>query len=221
MWIAGAEPNTATAFKKGRQLVRHLIKTKKVTQDDINDMAKSKLYGIVDGGFCDNTGIINAVAAGSKELYVFLDESSKKNTEFDDDNGLLNLFTGGNTKGKHSQCFFPIFATTKNEAETKVNNFKTLDIPATATELTEVRVGTIESKTIDNPTVGISKDIDVTLHIIMAAAPVSIGYAESFNNYATIVGDLSDTFQLDSNSDIVKNILGSLMDGDNTFPTLD
>jgi hypothetical protein len=103
------------------------------------------------------------------------------------------------------------------ESEVK-KNFKKLKYPETANHIADFRVGTIKTKTIANPIAGIAEGIHITLRVFMVGSSLSIGYGENFNDYASLVGQISEALQHEDNKEIVNHMLGSLMNGSATFP---
>jgi hypothetical protein len=220
MWLAANKP-AAEAFGAARGMVADLRKTQAISKDKLDSIAQAGVYGFIDGGYTDNTGIINAVAAGATELYVWLDTGPSNL------GGLLNLFQGGTPIAPRTPLsefvgdsfFFQIFSKPMADAKREVEKFKKLDYPeSTNNHIADLRVGTIKTTTVANPIAGIEKDIHVTLRVFIVGSSLSIGYGENFNDYASLVGQISGALQLESNKEIVNDMLGSLMNGSATFP---
>lgn len=227
MWLAANEPAT-TAFQKAEDMLRNLRAGNKISENSVKNIASAGVHSIIDGGFTDNTGIINAVAAGSTELHVWL------NTNLGEDgapqvNGVLNLFEGGKS-GKPSRLagdmlFFQIFSTDTDDAKAQIDQFQKLDhqldnVNPEDDTIVDFRAGTIETTTVDNPVVGIQGGIKVTLKIFIVTSSLTIGYLEDFNNYATLVGQIVGTLEKESNKEVVVDMLGSMVRGEGALGSM-
>ena len=220
MWISG-DALTSNAFKDARETITKIRADKKVTQGVVDELAKKKIFGIIDGGFWDNTGIINAVAAGSTEIYLF------------SDNWVPNLRNPFSQKEKHPSLA-PLFQPPTDEAhaltqhqifkeqdvpiDTQIANLKDLNLPSGTKKVQHLKVGTITAQTIDNPMVGINGGTEVKIHVLYVASHESIGTYIDFNDYGGLVGELCGILSDASNKDTVQGMLNSLVHGDNTFP---
>ena len=103
----------------------------------------------------------------------------------------------------------------------KINDFEVLHNPNTSSlkKVEELKVGTVEARTIDNPMVGITAGTDVKIHVLSVASPFSIGLFIDFNRYAELVGEIVEILTHEKNSESVKGMLNSLVVGlENSFP---
>ena len=185
-------------------------------------MAAHKLYGIADGGFTDNTGVINALANNATELYVFLDAQVDKHGKYSVD-GFLNLFKNGKTSSDNgitgTSYYYQVFEMDIQTAKKAVDNeFKNLALPNRANQTSNFKVGTIQTTTMTNKITGVSGGQNVNVNVFIVAAKTSIGQLEDFNCYSTLVGEVIETMCLPANKDTMSSITGSLMDGSDNFP---
>ena len=220
--FVAANYTTAKAFPKGLGLVDKFRNSKKFDASAVDQMAADKLYGIADGGFTDNTGVVNALANNATELYVFLDRHVDKDDNYGV-NGLLNLFKNGNKtydagiKGK--AYYYQVFDMDITRAKQIVDDeFEALELPNQPQEIRNFKVGTIRTTTVTNKITGVRGGQNVNVNVFIVGARTSIGQLEDFNNYSTLVGEVIETMCLPANKDTMSSITGSLMDGSGNFP---
>ena len=218
-----ANSKTSQAFSDGLELVdkfRNSNSEQVVDQSAVDQMAAVRLYGIADGGFTDNTGVVNALANNATELYVVLDQQVKDGKYSVD--GFLNLFkngqktSGGGITG--TTYYNQVFEMDIKSAQKTVDNeFKVLALPNQPQEISDFKVGTIQTTTMTNKITGVRGGQHVNVNVFIVAAKTSIGQLEDFNNYSTLVGEVIETMCLPANKDTMSSITGSLMDGSSNF----
>jgi len=209
-WISTA-PN-GQAFEVANTLIKQLEYNEShrvfgISNKSVDDFAKAAVHGVIDGGYSDNTGIANAVAAGAGEVVVFVNNNATGVASLPD---VMGLFKGG---GCPMSCEFtpkalyPVFESpTAAELQTQINNFHNLDL-AGSKFLKFISVGTVTATTTDNSYFGIQGSQHVTLHIINVGGALSIGYFENFANYATFTQEIVSVLLAKKNADFVSKTI--------------
>jgi len=173
----------------------------------VDEFAKAAVHGVIDGGYSDNTGIANAVAAGADEVVVVVNSAATGLTSLPD---VMGLFAGG---GCPMGCEFtpkalyPVFESpTASELQTQINNFHNMDL-ANSKLLKFISVGTVTATTADNSYFGVSRSRQITIHIINVGGALSIGYFENFANYATFTQEIVTVLLAKKNADFVSKTI--------------
>merc|ERR1719231_1421026 len=94
-WISTAP--YGKAFEVANTLVKQLEYNEShrligIANKSVDDFAKAAVHGVIDGGYSDNTGIANAVAAGAEEVVVFVNNNATGIASLPD---VMGLFAGG------------------------------------------------------------------------------------------------------------------------------
>jgi len=172
--------------------------------ENFDDFADRSVLTVVDGAYTENTGVAWAVAAGASEVVAFAGPD-----------GLVELFAGGSEKfGVCPGCalYFQIFETSADDAAAQFEAFESLALPSDSFQfLTGIKLGTIRTKTLDNQWFGISSGSDVTLHVLdVESEKLRIGGSftfNSFDDYATLVGEIMITMTAPGNVEKVQKAL--------------
>jgi hypothetical protein len=206
-WISTA-PN-GQAFEAANTLVKQLDYNEShrvigISNKSVDDFAKAAVHGVVDGGYSDNTGIANAVAAGADEVVVLVNSNAAGIASMQYVNV---LFAGGSVPPQVPKALFPVFERpTAAELQAQINNFHKLDL-AGSKLLKFISVGTVTATTTDNIYFGIQGSRKVTIHIINVGGALSIGYFQNFANYATFTQEIVSVMLAKENADFVSTTI--------------
>jgi len=202
-WVSSAPGGRA--FKEADELVGDLRGAGGVSQEAIERLASAVVRGVIDGGFCDGTGIAEAVAAGADEVVVLLNSNATNDPTYVD-----ILFEGGPkpiTPGKPAELF-PIFEAPSSSAIRQAfEGFHRLRPSKSAKFLKVLAVGTIQATTAQNRFWGIDRGRKITLHIINIGSHLRIGLFEDFNNYNILTQEVATTVMELSNIIFVEKVL--------------
>lgn len=215
-WISTA-PN-GKSFEVANDLVKQLEYNEShrwigIPNKSVDAFAKAAVHGVIDGGYSDNTGIANAVAAGAEEVVVFVNNKATGIATLPD---VMGLFAGGECPRRCEftpKALFPVFESpTAAQLQSQINNFHNLDL-AGSKFLKFISVGTVTATTADNSYFGIQGSRKVTLHIINVGAALSIGYFENFANYATFTQEIVSVMLAKQNAEFVSTTIMPLFLG--------
>ena len=123
-------------FDEGQKLFEGVSKHN--TKETLKEAASASLVSLVDGGYVDNTGIANAIAAGKRSIVVFLQNPEE----------LVELFSGGDQDDGDELLdiiYFSIFQEGIDEAKNNISSFLSLALPSYVTVLKGLRVGTLQA----------------------------------------------------------------------------
>jgi hypothetical protein len=223
-WIASAPDGKA--FEVANTLIKQLEYNEShrligIANASVDEFAKAAVHGVIDGGYSDNTGIANAVAAGAIDVVVIVNNNATGFADVD----ILALFPGGGCQMScqlSPEVLYPVFESpTSAEVRSQMNNFQSLDV-ADSQFLKFMSVGTVTATTTDNSYFGVQGSQTVTLHIINVGAALSIGYFEAFANYATFAQEIVAAILAKKNSEFVsKRIMPLFLGSDEKSPVQD
>jgi len=216
-----------------------IYRSKRVTQKSFDGLVSNAVLCTIDGGFTDETGIANAVAAGATELVVI-----QNMTEDEEPSRIFELF--GNTDRSHCECKprfiagrdaamdsaglpgsaseksgvmkFPIFAESEEAAREQWESISasgSLSIPdGSDSQLIGMVVGTMTATTANQKYFGISSnDTQIRMHIVLVNTKLNSGSIVDFHDYSTLAQEIVSTLQSDANRTLVeKTVLPFFLD---------
>jgi hypothetical protein len=215
-WVSTA-PN-GDAFSVANTLIKQLEYNEShrligISNKAVDAFAKAAVHGVIDGGYSDNTGIANAVAAGANEVVVFINSNSTGATSLPD---VMGLFAGGACPMGCTftpKALYPVFQSpTAAELKEQIKGFHNLDL-AGSKLLKFISVGTVTATTADNQYFGIQGSRPITVHIVNVGGALSIGYFENFANYATFTQEIVSVILAKVNDEFVSQTLMPLFLG--------
>ena len=204
-WIASAAGG-GRAFALARKLVGDL-RTTGVSDLTVGALASAGVHGVIDGGYTDNSGIANAVAAGAGTVTAVTNSNATA--------ALSYLFKDGPHGSEPYQdlaSLFPVFASpTAAVAGAAFGQFARLKLPPGSRYLTEVAFGTLPVVTATNVAWGLTAGRRVTLHVISVSSSLSIGEFEAFTHYDALVQELALALVAGENAQAVESTLLPMM----------
>jgi hypothetical protein len=172
---------------------------------NFKDFASNSVVALVDGGYTDNTGVAWAVSAGSTEVVALINGFSSMGPLFAD---------GPKESGICPACtlYFNVFAETMDDAQAQYTAFDNLTLASDDFEyVTAIKLGTIETTTVDCKWFGIKAGTRVTVHMLsVETQDLNIGGSFTFNNfydYATFVQEIVTTLASADNAPVVQDAL--------------
>ena len=217
-WVAaGADADSGPSpFDVASRLVASV--KKRVRPASVDALAAAAVHGVIDGGYTDNSGVANAVAAGATEVVVLLNSNASTS--------LSHLFSGrevppagnamsGNGEPYQPPSLYPVFsAPSATDASVRFRSFARLHLPAASTTyLQEVAVGSLRAVTAANGAWGLSAGRAVTLHVISVSSSLNIGEFENFLHYDALVEEIATAIVAAENEQLVTDILLPMMLG--------
>ena len=202
-WISNA-PN-GQAFAAAEVAVAALKAD--VSQANVEALATAGVHGVVDGGYTDNSGVANAIAAGAEEIVALVNNDAAS--------ALSYLFAGGPAGGKPYQpaSLFPVFSSpSASEAATAFHAFRRLEVPTSSLYLKEMAVGTLTAVTAPNKAWGLSPRT-VTLHIVSVSSSLNIGEFENLAHYDALAQEIAQAIVAKPNAPLVASTLLPMMLG--------
>lgn len=192
---------------QGSRLVGGFKEVGAINQTSIQELATLKLHGLIDGGYTDDTGLANVVAAGATEVLVLLDSDSSV-----DSSSMEMLFQDGPAPTTPGSTSSPAFQESASYVRDAFQGFHRLDVNGTQF-LTVVAVGTIVGTTTDNKQFGITAGTSVTIHVMQLCGDVTIGFFENVDNYNTYAQDIIQTLSSEANAAYVKSTILPMFTG--------
>jgi len=209
-WISSAPEGRA--FHEADELIATVKKGQESLPFALNGLANGAVRGVIDGGFCEGTGIAEAVATGADEVVVILNSNASNNPYF-----VQLLFPGGLDHANESPAnafskpaaLFPVFTAPSAAAVRKAfaDDFHLLRVTPRAKFLHALAVGTLHVRTAENRFWGIEANRNVTLHIVNIASQLKIGLLEDFNHYNVLVQEVLSTLMNGWNRRFVESVL--------------
>ena len=203
-WISAAAGGKA--FAVASELVESL-KTR-VDQDAVSALATAAVHGVIDGGYTDNTGVANAVAAGADEVTVLVNSNASASLSY--------LFEGGPSGGVPYQpaSLYPVFCSPSAvSAKAAFRTFARLKVPLASIYLTEIAVGSLTAVTASNAAWGLVAGRQIRLNVISVSSSLDIGEFENFMHYDALVQEVALAIVAKDNEQLVAETLLPMMLG--------
>lgn len=201
--------NTAggASFGTAIELVQRLKDFGGVSQDSMNALAAAKVHGLIDGGYTDDTGLANVVAAGANEVVLLLDSSSSTSSFH-----IELLCKDGPPPAMPDALHSAIFETPASTVNMSWPSLQTLALQNTQF-LKNVAFGSFNLTTADNSLYGVSAGRPITIHVVQISGDVTIGVLEDIDNYNTYVQEIIQTLVAAENAELVKGTLLPMFTG--------
>lgn len=199
--VWGSNAQNGDAFAKGRELYDRIKDAPEgPSLIDLDDIASQMLHPIVDGGFVDNTGVLNAVAAGATEVVVFLNDGVKNDftTMFQGSNKTVNqVLTGYDDTCPFCLILFKIFAEDHHDVLRQVEtDFWNL---TTTAKKTAFQIGTVSATTVDNLYWNVEAGRKVTLRVVTTfQKDLGMG-GYDYSAFGNMAQELAEALQLQEN----------------------
>eukprot|EP00928_Gymnodinium_smaydae_P013155 TRINITY_DN14802_c0_g1_i1.p1 TRINITY_DN14802_c0_g1~~TRINITY_DN14802_c0_g1_i1.p1 ORF type:complete len:265 (-),score=24.90 TRINITY_DN14802_c0_g1_i1:98-892(-) len=191
-------------------------------------MKSGTLLGSIDGGMCDNTGIVHAVAVGATEVVVVeaLNDRAAGKLSIQASTMLFSLFANPDKTESalgrlyadvpYSNEKFCIFEEQACDIEAQYNTLPTLkplrDKPWTT--LVQLRVGSLQATTVSEQYFNIKAGRRVIVHVIGIEANVTIAALNDLTSYGTLLQEIVEAFVAPENEEIVRSqVLGPMILG--------
>jgi hypothetical protein len=188
--------NTAhsESLYQGSRLVGGFTQPDAINHTSVDDLATLKLHGLIDGGYTDDTGLANVVAAGATEVLVLLDSNSSISST-----SMELLFQDGPAPTTPGSSSSPVFQESASYVRDAWQGFHKLDVTGTQF-LTAVAVGTLSATTTDNKQFGTTAGTSVTINVMQLCGEVTIGFFENVDNYNTYAQEVIQTLSSEANA---------------------
>lgn len=216
-WVSNALDGSS--FAQGAKLVSKLKTMNGVTGINhwsIKALADAQVHGLIDGGYTDDPGLAQAVAAGADEVLVLLNSNATNNPFH-----VAMMFKDGPAPDDPgaSKDLYPVFSSpVGSEVESRFTQFHRLALPSN-NFLKQLAVGSIQASTAQNAWFGIEAGRTVTINIINFCSSLGIGVGVDFTKYDKLIDEIMQALLAEENDSFVAStvlpmVLGQHVEAD-------
>jgi len=189
--------DASTSFAEGDQLWKDIQKTGTAPEGDVQALADTGLFAMVDGGYVDNTAVAVAVANGATEVTAIICA---------DPTYLFNLFAGVSsdliTPAFCPACMdrYQVFAEKNSTMWDLYDSQSTpLEIVGNGTLLESIRIWNFTATTVENQWFGTTAGRQVHINVVCISSSLPDAFY-NYNGQSILVSEVAQSIALPSNS---------------------
>jgi len=154
-----------------------LHKSEAATQEMVDEIADTALQPFVDGAMVENTGIAEAIAAGSTVVSCYLASTDSLKSLFAPASSVSSIFVEGQDY---------IIGALRHSTD--------LTVPEGQLHLSSLQLVAFTATTVDNKWFCIKANTRITIRAIIVNTDVSMGMAGSYYHYGELAEAIATTF---------------------------